>query len=400
MMRHLVFGGLTSVGCQVVDIGLVPTPTVGMTVRRLAAAGGICITASHNPAEWNALKFFGPDGTFLQPEDNKRLLEIERTSAFRRAGVHDLGRVTPMDDAIQHHVQTILEEIPTAAVRQRCLRVVVDAVNGVGHLMLAPLFDQLGIQSQWLFTDTEKAFPHNPEPLPENLTALSASVREHHADIGFAVDPDADRLAIVDERGRPIGEERTLVLAAKAVLEGGLRGPIVVNLSTSMAMDRVAEMFGVPIHRTPIGEAHVVAKMREVKALIGGEGNGGVIFPRVHPGRDAATAAALVLMALAKAPGKTTLSELNATIPDYFMVKSKFDINGLDIETLKGRMKYTFADAVAIVTDDGIKAVYKDCWVHLRPSGTEPVVRVFAEALSQSKAQDLVNTVDTKVLKK
>jgi phosphomannomutase len=398
MMRQLVFAGLNSVGSSVVDIGLVATPTVGMTVRRIGAAGGIAITASHNPAEWNALKFFGADGTFLTPDNNKALLEIERTGAFRLASLMELGKVDVIDDAIPYHIKTILEQIPTEVISRRKLRVVVDAVNGVGHLMLSPLFDHLGIHSQWIFTDTNQAFPHNPEPLPENLTALGTSVRENHADLGFAVDPDADRLAIIDELGRPIGEERTLPLAVKGVLEGGLRGPIVANLSTSMAIDRVAEQFNLPVHRTPIGEAHVVGKMTSVGALIGGEGNGGVIFPRVHPGRDAATAATLVLMALASAPEGTTMSKLNSQIPDFFLVKTKFEIEGMDLEAIKARMKTAFADADSVITEDGVKATYKDQWVHLRPSGTEPVIRVFAEASDHLAAQALVQRVRANVL--
>jgi phosphomannomutase len=253
---------------------------------------------------------------------------------------------------------------------------------------MPPLLERLGCTAEYLYTDTESEFPRNPEPLPENLAELGELVRSSGADIGFAVDPDADRLAIVDNTGRPIGEERTVVLAALALLDRGERGPLVVNLSTTRAMDDVAEHFGVELHRTPIGEAHVVGKMRDTRALCGGEGNGGVIYPRVHSGRDAATGVALVLEAMAR--GQVRSAELNARIPDYVMVKTKFGIEGQDVAALCRRVADAFAADARIVTDDGVKAVFPDRWVHLRASGTEPVVRVFAEAPTLEAANSLV----------
>jgi phosphomannomutase len=391
MMRHLAFAGLESAGCEVHDIGLVPTPTVGLMVREWGARGGIAITASHNPAQWNAYKFFGPDGSFLSAAQNRALLEVAASGAFRRAAYRNLGRVKPRTDAIMRHLEKVFAVVDAAAVARRKFRVAVDCVNGVGALIMPPLLERLGCEAHYLYTDTDAEFPRNPEPLPENLGELGELVRASGADIGFAVDPDADRLAIVDNAGRPIGEERTVVLASLAVLDRGERGPLVVNLSTTRAMDDVASRFGVDLHRTPIGEAHVVGKMRDTGALCGGEGNGGVIYPRVHSGRDAATGVALLLEAMARRGVRA--QELNATVPDYVMVKTKFGIEGKDVASLCRRMVEAFGADARIVTDDGVKAVFADRWVHMRASGTEPVVRVFAEAPCVDAANELVERV-------
>jgi phosphomannomutase len=395
MMRHLAFAGLSSAGCTIHDIGLAPTPTVGFMIRRLEAAGGIAITASHNPAQWNAYKFFDAQGSFLDKDANARLLEIAASGKFRRVEFKQLGKVLPREDAIDAHVQTVLQHVDVARIRARHFKVVVDCVNGVGARIVPPLLLALGCEANLLYDDVNKEFPHNPEPLPENLTMLGQAVQRAGADIGFAVDPDADRLAIVDETGKPIGEERTLTLAAAAALEhaqsqGKPLGPLVANLSTTRAMDDVAARFGVPLYRTPIGEAHVVGRIRSANALIGGEGNGGVIFPPVHPGRDAATGIALTLDALARAGDNVKMSELNSRVPDYIMIKTKFEVGGIDLGRLAQSMRTEFADAAELVTEDGVKAVYSDSWVHARPSGTEPVVRIFAEGPDKAKADALV----------
>lgn len=395
MMRHLAFAGLASAGCQVYDIGLAPTPTVGMMVRKFEAAGGIAITASHNPAQWNAYKFFDSQGSFLDKEANAKLLDIAASGKFRRVGFKELGKILERDDAIDIHIDTLLEHVDVDRIRSRRFKVVVDCVNGVGSRIVPPLLKRLGCEANILYDNVDLEFPHNPEPLPENLAMLSKFVERVQADIGFAVDPDADRLAIVDETGRPIGEERTLTLAAAAALEraqseGKPLGPLVANLSTTRALNDVAARFGVPMFRTPIGEAHVVGRIRKEHALIGGEGNGGVIFPPVHHGRDAATGIALILDALARAGNKVKVSELNARIPDYVMIKTKFDMGGMDVAKLADAMRAEFADASELVTEDGVKAVFADSWVHARPSGTEPVVRIFAEAPNEAKANDLI----------
>lgn len=391
MMRHLAFAGLMSAGCRVHDVGLVPTPTVGLMIRELGARGGIAITASHNPAEWNAYKFFDHHGSFLNRAQNRTLLEIAENAAFRRAPYDHLGRVEPRTDAITRHIDRVLATVDTSAVAARRYRAVVDCVNGVGGLIMRPLLERMGVEAEFLHTDVDKPFPRNPEPLPENLRELGARVRDTGADIGLAVDPDVDRLAIVDETGRPIGEERTIVLAAGAALEAS-PGPMVVNLSTTRAMNDLAERHGVPLHRTPIGEAHVVGRIREVDALIGGEGNGGVIYPAVHCGRDSATGVALVMAAMAAKGAR--VSELNAAVPDYAMVKTKFPLGGTDFAEAARRVRAAFPDAKGWNTEDGVKAEFDNRWVHIRPSGTEPVVRVFAEAPDAAAARELVERVN------
>lgn len=395
MMRHLAFAALESCGCKVYDLGLVPTPTVGLMVRELGASGGIAITASHNPAEWNAYKFFDEQGSFLSKEQNLRLLEIVGSGDFRRASYRTIGKVWKCTTALERHIERVLGHIDVPAIVQRRFRIVADCVNGVGSLMLPPLLDKLGCRYELLFADIDREFAHNPEPLPENLVHLCDEVRRQGADLGIAVDPDADRLALVDELGRPLGEERTVTLAAAAVLERQ-KGPVVVNLSTTRAVDDVARAAGVPVYRTPIGEAHVVAKIRATNAVIGGEGNGGVIYPAVHCGRDAATGIGLILDTLARKG--ISLSQLNATVPDYKIVKTKFARGDRPVAALLARMREEFHDALELVADDGLKAVYADSWVHLRPSGTEPVVRVFAEAPTEGAAQALIERVWQRVI--
>jgi phosphomannomutase len=395
MLRHLAFAALESCGCTVYNIGLAATPTVGLMVRELDASGGIAITASHNPAEWNAYKFFDEQGSFLSKEQNLRLLEIAQSGAFRRVVSRKLGVIEQRTNAVERHLARVLAQVDVKAIQRRKFRVVADCVNGVGGVILEPLLKQLGCNFELFNTDVEAEFPRNPEPLPENLGALCARVRALKADIGFAVDPDVDRLAIVDNTGRAIGEERTVVLAAAAALKRS-KGPLVVNLSTTRAMDDVAQAAGVRLYRTPIGEAYVVGKIREVNALIGGEGNGGVIFPAVHCGRDSATGVALILAAMAGE--KATIAELNSRVPDYEMVKTKFDRGGKNFAEIVDRMRGEFSDARELVSEDGLKAVFADSWVHVRPSGTEPVVRVFAEAPTRATAQALVDRVWDRVV--
>lgn len=395
MMRHLAFAALESCGCQIYDIGLVPTPTVGLMVRELGASGGIAITASHNPAEWNAYKFFDEQGSFLTKEQNLRMLEIASSGNFRRASYKSVGKVSRCTTAIERHIERVLAQVDVEAIRKRGFRVVADCVNGVGNVILPPLLEQLGCTYKILFDDINREFAHNPEPLPENLRELCSEVLKFKADVGLAVDPDADRLALVDEGGRPLGEERTITLAAASILEHK-KGPVVVNLSTTRAMDDVTKAAGVPLFRTPIGEANVVAKIRATKAVIGGEGNGGVIYPPVHCGRDAATGVALILHTLARKG--LTLSQLNSSIPDYKIVKTKFARGERNVAEILERMREEFRDALELVSEDGLKAVFPDSWVHLRPSGTEPVVRVFAEAPTEAAAQRLVDRVWERVI--
>jgi len=393
LLRHLAFGALISAGCEVIDLGLVPTPTVGLMITHLKAAGGIAITASHNPAEWNAFKFFGSHGSFLDESQKNELLRIEKSGEFLRATHDDLGRVAALDTSIGIHIERVLEAVDVSAIRSQRFKVVVDCINGVGQLIAEPLLDALGCEVEFLHGEPTGRFGRNPEPLPENLVELGEAVRAAGAHIGFAIDPDADRLAVVDETGRPIGEERTLVLSAYNVLRHRQErrltgGTLVANLSTTRALDDLGDRFGCRVVRTPIGEAWVVKAIMENEALIGGEGNGGVIYPRVHPGRDSATGMALILDSLAAAGGP--LSALNSRVPDYVMVKTKFPATAEAVSQLNDLVSREFGDAQQIVTEDGVKAIYADRWVHVRPSGTEPVVRIFAEGPSNAAAEELV----------
>lgn len=393
MLRRMAFAALESAGCDIIDVGLVPTPTVGLMILELKAAGGIAITASHNPAEWNAYKFFGSHGSFLDEGAKDELLTIAESGAFRRVGYRELGRIEVMDSAIDVHVQRVLAAVDVAQIREAKLHVVVDCINGVGRRIAEPLLNALGCNADFILDEPTGLFPRNPEPLPENLKDLGQKVREVGADIGFAIDPDADRLAIVNEAGEPLGEERTLVLCAWNVLTkraaaGDPAGNMVVNLSSTRALDDVAEKFGYQLMRTPIGEAWVVKGIMDNKAVLGGEGNGGVIYPEVHPGRDAATGIALVLEGLARHSG--AVSEFNRLAPDYVMIKTKFPATADAVDKLNDLVGGEFSDAVELVTEDGVKAVYSDKWVHVRPSGTEPVVRIFAEAPDHAAAEALV----------
>lgn len=398
MLHRMAVAALQSAGCQIIDLGLVPTPTVGIMILQLQAAGGIAITASHNPAEWNAYKFFGNHGSFLNDQQKDELLAIESSGQFLRADHSNLGQVAQNTDAIGIHVDRILQTVDVQKIRDARFKVVVDCVNGVGHSAAAPLLDYLGCQTEYLYAEPTGQFPRNPEPLPENLVELGQRVKATGAAIGFAIDPDADRLALVDENGTPLGEERTLVLAARSVLAkaattGTAQPPAVVcNLSTTRALDDVVNEFGARLHRTPIGEAWVVKAITDEHALIGGEGNGGVIFPCVHPGRDAATGIALILQAMA-VTGKS-ISRLNAEVPDYVMIKTKFPATPQAIANLARLVGEEFADADEIITRDGVKAAWADRWVHVRPSGTEPVVRIFAEGLTRDVVQNLVSRAE------
>jgi phosphomannomutase len=293
-LQRVVEAALISAGCRVVNIGVCPTPTVGFTVRRLRAAGGVAITASHNPAEWNALKFFSARGVFLNAADFRRLKRRLDARRFARVRFDRIGTVESDPSAVEQHLRAVLRHVNVARIRRRRFRVALDCVNGAGSVIAPPLLKRLGCVVKALNVETDKVFPHEPEPLPQNLGQLCRAVRAFRADIGFAIDPDADRLAVVDEKGRPLGEDRTLTLAAEAWLRRK-KTPVVVNLSTTQAVDDIARRFGVKVYRTKIGEAHVVDKMLAIKSEFGGEGGGGVIIPAIQPGRDAATAIAMIL---------------------------------------------------------------------------------------------------------
>ena len=387
-LREIVIGTLRGSGRDVIDIGIVPTPTVQLEVERHHAAGGLALTASHNPIEWNALKFVGPDGRFLSPDEARRFL----SRAFEPVAWPSwdkFGALSIVTDAVSHHVDRILDlpEVNRAGVAKARLRVVVDAVHGAGGPIARRLLESLGADATYLYEETTGHFPREPEPRAENLGELGREVKRVGADLGVAFDPDVDRMSLVDETGRAMGEECTLPLVADHVL-GIQPGAVVTNLSTSARLEAVAGRHRVTVTRTPVGEANVVQGILDTGARVGGEGNGGVILPRLHLGRDAPLAMALLLSGLAARGG--SLAGWGKTLPELFMVKEKLEIGGdPDWERLRDDMLGVWG-AAREDRRDGLWMAGDGEWVHVRKSGTEPVVRVIAEAGTEARALTLV----------
>jgi phosphomannomutase len=394
MFAAAAAAGLNSVGCDVIDVGLVATPTVQLAVEHHRAAGGIMLTASHNPIEWNALKFVGPDGIFLDTQSGTRVRELAAgdNNSLQRANYNAIGGVEADSDAISRHLAAVLalRAVDVKAIRRRRFHVALDTVRGAGGAVMPALLEQLGCRVTATNLETDGLFPRPPEPVPENLKALGALVRRSKADVGIAVDPDVDRLAIVDEKGRPIGEDYTLAFAIRAVLgrPGGrtARRPVVCNLSTSLVVEDAAKKYGATVVRAPVGEAHVARKIIGLKAVIGGEGTGGVMYPALHVGRDAPVAGALLLGLLARE--RVTVSELVARAPRYTIVKAKAE-RGPRLDVVYAALRAQFADA-EVDTQDGLRLSWPDRWLHVRPSGTEPIIRLIAEAPSDADAQRLI----------
>jgi phosphomannomutase len=389
MVNQLVLGTLMGMGVDVVDLGLSTTPTVEMSVQDLEADGGIIITASHNPAEWNALKLLNNRGEFLSAEDGQIILEIADRDETIFYPVEKLGSCRSFTNAIQQHISRILAlpAVNAAAIKQANLKVVIDAVNSTGGLALEPLLKSLGV-SEVIEINTEPTglFAHNPEPLPENLKDLSLKVKETGADLGFAVDPDVDRLAIVMEDGKMFGEEYTLVAVADYIL--GLNpGNTVSNLSSTRALKDITEKAGGAYYPAAVGEVNVVQIMKECNAVIGGEGNGGIIYPDLHYGRDALVGAALFLSHLATS-GKSC-RQLRHQYPDYHMSKNKINLSTeINIDHMFHEIASGFKGHNINFTD-GLKIDFDSGWVHLRKSNTEPIIRIYAESTSEAKAKDL-----------
>lgn len=387
MFTRVVLSALESVGCDVLDIGMVPTPTVQMAVEHHHAAGGLAITASHNPVEWNALKFIGSNGLFLSAEEGLEMRSLlER--GIPRATWNALGHTTPDPEAVQRHLDAVLALpfLDVDAIRARAFHVALDCCHGAGSVIMPQLLDALGCRVSAIGMTADGRFPRPPEPVAENLAALSDLVRESGASIGLATDPDVDRLAIVDEDGRPIGEDYTLAMAVRAVLPAR-PGPVVTNLSTSKVVQDAARDAGAEFAFAPVGEVNVALAMRDAGSTIGGEGNGGVILPELHLGRDAPVAVALVLHLLA-----TTGKPVSAFVtehPRYVIVKDKLDRPDAPLTEVYQVLRERFPDATAD-TKDGLRLDWPDRWVHLRPSGTEPIVRVIAEAPTDAAARQLV----------
>ncbi len=383
MARHAVLAGLQAAGCSVVDLGMVPTPTAQIAVEDLRAAGGIVITASHNPQEWNALKFIGSNGLFLGPKQSARLWKLARKPKKTWVPWNRVGHVKEDAGAIERHMEKILAlpDIDVPAMRRRKFRVAVDAVNGVGGLIAPQLLSKLGCRVTEVNIEPTGRFAHAPEPLSENLAQLGQAVRRAKADIGFATDPDVDRLAVMDEKGLPLGEESTLALAAQFVLKRR-PGRVVINMSTSRMVEDIAREFGAPVMRTPVGEIHVARRMKRSKAVIGGEGNGGVILPELHFGRDAPVAMALILQHLLDCGG--TVRQMADELPQYVMLKRKIRVPREKMDLVERRFIARFR-AQRINRTDGVRADLADSWMHLRRSNTEPIVRIYTEARSKKE---------------
>jgi len=394
MMRHAVIAGLNAAGCRVLDVGVVPTPTVAVLVEELGAAGGVCITASHNPVEWNALKFFHGDGLFLDQEQSRRHLDI----AQRGPALVDwqaLGGVEELANAGEAHVRRILALglVDVPALRRRGFRVAVDCVNGAGRLLAPHLLQELGCEVVKLGVEDTGVFSRGAEPTPENLGALCDTLRGGACDVGFALDPDADRLALVDAGGVPLGEELTLALVARFVLGRG-KSPLVANVSSSQILDHVAREAGVDLHRTRVGEINVSVRMRQLESAIGGEGNGGVILRDLHLGRDALVGMALLLQYMLES-GRT-LRQLRDELPVFAMVKDKVELGAMDPSLALLKAREVFPEAQLDETD-GLKFLLEagggPAWVQLRASNTEPILRIFGEAVDEGVARSLVGRV-------
>ncbi len=387
MFHRAVVAGLQSVGCTTIDIGLTTTPTCQLAVEHHHAAGGLMISASHNPIEWNALKFIASTGLFLDAAQGAEMRAlIER--GVRRARWDELGQVEVDDRAIQRHIERVLAipYLDVDGIRRQRFRVALDCVRGAGAVIMPMLLDRLGCVVTAINLEPDGRFPRPPEPVPEHLGDLERLVLKTGSAIGFAVDPDVDRLALVSDEGLAIGEDYTLALAARVVLRHR-RGPVVTNLSTSRIVEDVAISAGVPVIRAPVGEVNVALRMRDERSPIGGEGNGGVILSEVHFGRDAPIAAALLLQLLHEEG--TSLSQVVAELPHYVIVKDKLDRPNTNLDTVYEALRLAFPGAAAD-SQDGLRLSWSDRWVHVRPSGTEPIVRVIAEAPTGPEALELV----------
>jgi phosphoglucosamine mutase len=389
MVKQAVIAGLLSSGCRVLDVGMCPVPTIQLMVRSQGAHGGLAITASHNPPEWNALKFIGPDGTFLGPGIAREMLDIYHQGEYAKVRGNEMRGVEVLTGATDLHIKTILDCLGPLHSSKRRLRVVLDACNGAGSIVGPQLLQALGVDVITINDQPNGQFPRPAEPLPENLGDLCAAVQEHHADIGFAQDMDADRLAVVSELGEPIGEDYTLVLAVLHVLRHE-PGPVVANLSTTSALDFAAKMFDCPIYRTKIGEANVTESMQREGAVIGGEGNGGVIYPRINFARDSLVGMALILHLLAERDA--SLSEILNEFPRLYLIKEKLPCPSHKIVDVLKMVRDVYADSQIDLTD-GVKVNLPAGWLHVRGSNTEPIIRLTAEAQSREEVEELRDSV-------
>ncbi|ACU08958.1 Phosphomannomutase [Flavobacteriaceae bacterium 3519-10] len=388
MVNSLITATLQGLGINVIDLGLSTTPTVEVMVPELNADGGIIITASHNPKQWNALKLLNEKGEFINGKDGSDVLALAESADFDFAQVDDLGGYETRDDAFDIHIQKILDlpMVDADAIKAKKYKVVLDAVNSTGGIVIPQLLKKLGCEVVELYCEPNGHFPHNPEPLKEHLGDICELMKTEKADVGIVVDPDVDRLALVDENGELFGEEYTLVAVADYLLKHK-KGVAVSNLSSSRALRDVSSAHGSEYFASAVGEVNVVTLMKEKNAVIGGEGNGGIIYPDLHYGRDSLVGVALFLTHLAKE--NKSVSKLRATYPSYFMGKNKIELTpDINVDLLLTKMETVYQNE-DISTVDGLKIDFEKNWVHLRKSNTEPIIRIYTEALSQQEADDL-----------
>lgn len=393
MVQHVVVGTLLGMGCDVIDIGLSTTPTTEMAVTGKRADGGIIITASHNPREWNALKLLNERGEFISKAQGEEILRLAESKDLSFAPVESMGRMLEQSSYLDEHIAEVLRArgVDVEAIREANFKVAFDSVNSVGALALPPLLRALGVQQIFgLYTDVTGNFAHNPEPLPEHLGDLSRMIQDLGADVGFVVDPDVDRLSVLDEAGNFFGEEYTLVAVADYLLEMNGGGNTVSNLSSTRALRDVTLKYGGRYEAAAVGEVNVVAKMKATDALIGGEGNGGVIYPELHYGRDALVGIALFLSLLAKK--KKTVSELRKDYPEYHMSKQKVELPPrTDTQLVLERLAANVPEGAQMSLIDGVKIDFAEKWVHIRRSNTEPIIRIYTEAHTMEEARELAN---------
>ncbi len=397
LCERIVTAALQATGCDVIKLGIVPTPTVAMGVLQHKASGGIIISASHNPAEWNALKLLNHKSEFLDASEGEQVIRIARNHNITYRDYLETGKIWCNETVTESHIDAILNlpYIDREKIAKAGFRVAVDAVNGAGSHAFPRLLERLGVKEiTKIHCVPDGLFPHNPEPLPEHLTEICELVKASGSNIGFVTDPDADRLAIVDEHGKLLGEEYTQAIAFDFMLRKSA-GPVATNLSSSRVTDDIAAKYGQTCHRAAVGEINVVKEMQRVGAVIGGEGNGGVINPDLHYGRDALVGAAMVLQHLAN-EGKTA-SEVRADMPDYVITKSKVDIGDLNADAILKTVAKEYSGE-QINTTDGVKIDFPDGWVHLRKSNTEPIIRIYAEARTLDKAEELASGIKARVV--
>ena len=393
MVQHLVIGTLQGLGINVIDLGLSTTPTVEVAVTMENASGGIILTASHNPKQWNALKLLNEKGEFISATDGEEVLRMAAANEFEYANVDELGTYSVDNTYLDKHIQAVLDLplVDVAAIKAKNFTVAIDCVNSTGGIFLPPLLKELGVKEVIeLYCEPNGIFPHNPEPLPENLTEIASVMKKQKADVGFVVDPDVDRLAIVSEDGEMFGEEYTLVAVADYVLQNQ-KGNTVSNLSSTKALRDVTEKQGGIYFASAVGEVNVVEMMKKENAIIGGEGNGGIIYPELHYGRDALVGIALFLTHLAKS--NVTCSELRNSYPNYVMSKNKIELTSdINVDELLVQLQQKYTDK-EINTIDGVKIHFDNGWVHLRKSNTEPIIRIYAENTTKEKADELAQQI-------